>query len=157
VPIVSMLLGVTPSPSPELLASLAAAVRPYDAALADQALSLARSGGDTPELAYQAACQLADTGKPEEGRALLQRALQTHKGSDHLAYEVRLASFLDRIKDPGAAAAFTKLSLEHEDEPAVQLALLDSEAAWADENLISAAVGRLKRIAGDGSVPWKIN
>jgi tetratricopeptide (TPR) repeat protein len=157
VPIVSMLLGVTPSPSPDVLASLAAAVRPYDSALADQALTLARSSGDTPELAYQAACQLANTGKAEDGRALLQRALQTHTGADHLAYEIRLASFLDRIKDPGAASAFAKLSLEHESEPAVQLALLDSDAAWADEALIGAAVGRLQRIAGEGSIAWKIN
>jgi tetratricopeptide (TPR) repeat protein len=155
--IIQKVIGFSPAPSPDVLSSLAFAVRPHDSALADQVLSIARASAETPDLSYQAACQLADTGKVDEGRKLLQRSVETHSGPDRLAYEMRLASYLDRVKDPGAAAEFARLASAHEDEPTVQLAALDSDAVWKDEALAGACIGRLRRLAGESSVAWKIN
>jgi tetratricopeptide (TPR) repeat protein len=157
IPIIKKLIAATPSPSSDVLSSLSFAVRPHDAALADRVLSMARAGAETPETSYQAACQLADSGKIDDGRKLLQRSIEAHPGPDRLAYELRLASYLDRVKDPGAAAEFARLASSHEDEPLVQLAALDSDAFWKDEPLVGAAIGRLRKIAGDGSNAWKIN
>jgi tetratricopeptide (TPR) repeat protein len=155
--IVRKLIGVTPLPSSDVLATLAAAARPHDAPLADQVLALARAGAKNPDVDFQAAIRLADSGSPEDGRRILQQGIDANQGPDRLAYELRLAAFLDRTKDQAAAETFAKLAAANETNPQVQLALLDSDAAWKDEAIITAAIGRLRQAAGDNSVAWKIN
>jgi tetratricopeptide (TPR) repeat protein len=153
--IIRAMMATTPAPPAPVLASLSEPARRYDGALADQLLAAATSVGKSPDITLQAALQAAASGKPDQGRSLLAQAIEAHPGPQRLAYELRMAVYLDRINDPAAAGEFAKLASAHDDNAAVQLTVLDSDAAWKDEALVTDAIGRLHRLTGDSAFAWK--
>ncbi len=147
------LLDRTPAPDPQVLTPLAAALRRSNPGLSERVLARAQTDADNPDVTYQAAVQLADAGKQDEGRRLLESAREKHKGQ--LDYEVRYAAFLDRVRDPRAIELLSRLAGEHEDVAAMQSTLLDSDSAWKDEKVVVAAIERLRRLSGEGGSAWK--
>ncbi len=157
--IIRQLVERDPAPPTEVFTSLAAALRGRNAALAEQVLARARVDADTPDLTYQSALQLASRGSVDQGRELLERALEAHKSDQALDYSIRLAAYMDFTRSPEAADFYRTLAEKHLKEPSAQSALLDSMSAWSHKDgkkLVDEAIARLRETTGDSGSAWKI-
>ena len=144
-------------PQPALLASLAVVFRAHDQGLANELLLAAQgSGGDSEALALATAQRLVDDGDIEQATTTILTAAANADPKDKVGYELALAGMLERARNPGAFAIYTRLAAAHEANPVVQLALLDAPSAWADEPQVNAAIRRLRSISGEESTAWRI-
>jgi len=155
--IVRTLLQKTPPPDSSILTALAASLRKRNPSLSEEILAKAAAEADTPELALQSALRLVDAGKRDEGRQVLEKALERNKGARELDYAVRLAMFLDYVKDPAAIQLFTKLADENPTNAWIQTAVLESECAWREEKNVTPPIERLRSLSGNAGTSWRLH
>ncbi|TVQ30749.1 MAG: hypothetical protein EA376_11900 [Phycisphaeraceae bacterium] len=142
----------------ESLRALMRLSRSHDWGLEAQLTQLAEAIElDDPSIDLVLALQAASDGRIAEGRKILTQAVEQSEGPRRVEGKLRLALYLDAVRDPEALSALTKLAEEHPDDPQMQLSLLQSAAAWSDEKAVNAAIARLRRLAGEASTVWKIH
>jgi tetratricopeptide (TPR) repeat protein len=117
--------------------------------------AMAESQPLSPEVVFLRAMDAADAGRVDEGRAMFREALAQAGEGDRLAFERAQASFLVRVNPAEGVEALTRLATEHPSNPRVQMDLLNTDAAWTDERVISDAVTRLGAATNEG-VPFQI-
>jgi tetratricopeptide (TPR) repeat protein len=154
--VAQMIIDGKVKPATEDIIALAAAMHrplPHVAeALLDTAGHL--SPGN-PEVAYAVALRRAEQGEIAQARQVLQRAINEAPPEAKPAAELQLAAFLDRAGDPNAKAMLARLAAAHPQSARFQLVLLDSQSAWDDQDLVTAAIARLRALAGEGGEVWR--
>ncbi len=108
-------------------------------------------------LTLRLAQRAADQGRFEEGRILIQQAIDIAIGeNDILECKMALASYLDQFNDPLTIPSLKQLANDYPDSAIVQRFLLDTNALWNEEALVQSAIGRLKDLTGPEATTWKI-
>jgi tetratricopeptide (TPR) repeat protein len=156
--LVERILTLAEPPPLDLLLPLATAIAPHDAPLAERLHSSGvggtLSGGN---LAAYRASTLAASGDQQQARQVLTEAISNTTGAEQLRLQLMLAGLLDRMGDPEAKNLYQRLSDAHPRDVSVQLAVLNSSAAWSELEAIAPALGRLSALAGEDSTQWRIH
>lgn len=99
----------------------------------------------------------AEPVSPAKARAAFQSAVE-HAADpiQRMQSEITLARFLDSIHDETALAELKRIAEAYTDQAEAQQALLDSAAAWTDQDVVSAAIARLKAITGEQGSRWRL-
>ena len=126
----------------------------------EQDLKSAASGGgdvkDSPRLALARAADLAASGKPLDGLALLQQRAQSAT-TRPLAWQLALAQYKEMIHDASAAKDWIALGDANPDDLTVQTTILKTAAsARADREFIARSIDRLKALTGAEGQTWKL-
>jgi hypothetical protein len=132
------------------------AVAYHDPSLASSLLAQ-RAVNGTPDLqsTYAAALLDARSGDPEAGAKRLEAFAESGSAST-LEVELARAQFADYVDDPDALTLLEELALNYSTSSTAQLAVLRSEVAWEDEELIRRATSRLRALSGDDSIEWRL-
>ncbi len=145
-------------PAPAVLIDLIRACRQKAPALVAPLMEMSeRSRDDSPEMVALRLTRGAVDVAPEQARAAYQSAIEDAADPiDRMRCEIAYAQFLDVIGDDKAFEELKRVAEAYPDRAEAQQALLDSRAAWTDQNVISAAIGRLKAITGEQASRWRL-
>jgi len=151
------LLGDKRSVSAAEWLSLSALAERSGLASADRLAQRAESQDEGVSAALlERALRSAAEGRADEGKVLLREAVESSSGNEKAAARLMLASYLDRIDDADALPAYRSIVEDYPDNARVQLDVLRSRAAWRDQELIKAAIGRLHELTGETGVNWRV-
>jgi len=118
---------------------------------------LEKSGGMTPGLALAKAHQLADAGRAEAGKRLLEKAAAESKSQKHaLAWRMAIGRFLDHIEDPSAVPHWVALATEFPDNAQVQSWALQTRSIQSDRRAQAQMIERLRQLSGPEAVTWRL-
>jgi len=84
---------------------------------------------------------------------------ETRKQSDDptgFEWMLARARLLERTNDDRAAAAFGDLLAQHANDVRAANAVIQSNAAWSDRDLVDRAIKQLRKATGDRGVAWRI-
>lgn len=151
------LFQVRSIPTADPLVSLAAAFRAVDPGLSNRLLERASAiEPDNPDVVYAMAVNTAST-DPERAERMLSERISSRPphSADRLAYQKRLAIFLEQRKDPRSPALLRQVAAENPGDPAPQSLLLDAASSWSDESQVAPAIERYRALCGDDSSQWR--
>ncbi len=111
--------------------------------------------GSTPGIALRQALLLADSGKPQDGLQLLQKAQAAAK-SDAVRWRIAVAEYRDWIQDKDVAKEWVDLGDANPKDLAVQTAVLRSRARFADRDFWQRSIDRAKKLTGEEGVLWRL-
>ncbi|HEY0010227.1 MAG TPA: tetratricopeptide repeat protein, partial [Tepidisphaeraceae bacterium] len=136
------------------LLRLAMVSRTYALDRHDALIECTPSDGVTASLALARAQALADQGRPDAGRALMQ---PTPPPVDGLTWELARATYLESIQDPSAAALWKSLGDAHPQSLEVQRTLLATAASVrGDRPFVLQSIDRLRNLTGESGQQWKL-
>lgn len=103
------------------------------------------------------ALRLSGTERQGDAEALFDRAAERAAGDPARLHRVMLAraAFLDRVGHAGALAELSRLAESAPEDILAQTLVLESSAAWGDEQLVTATIARMRRIVGEGGSVWR--
>jgi tetratricopeptide (TPR) repeat protein len=103
------------------------------------------------------AMELSGDGSPAEADALFARAAEGASGDAERLHRIMLAraAFMDRVGHPGALGELARLAESASSDILAQTLVLESSAAWSDEQLVTATIARMRRIVGEGGSVWR--
>src|SRR5262249_36145628 len=111
---------------------------------------------DTPQLALARARDLALSGKPQDGLALLE-SLRKSATTQPVAWQLVLTQYKELTRDPKVAADWIALGDSNADDLAVQTTILKSATSVrSDRDFMAKTIDRLKTITGPDGQTWKI-
>ncbi|MGP1271840.1 MAG: hypothetical protein ACTS22_00755 [Phycisphaerales bacterium] len=142
------------------LLALADAARGADLLSADAIVELVdRDPRIDPFLLLDRAERLARRGLSRDGLTIFDAALAAVDGDSARSHGLRLARavFLDRIGDPDALAELRRLAESKPDDAVTQAIVLESSAAWDDEQLVTASIRHLRRLTGEQHSAWRLH
>jgi Tfp pilus assembly protein PilF len=139
---------------PEHLVSLVGPLRRLDSALSDRVLLHASAAPQDPELGLLIASVEAASGRPDDARKRLSGLAAVVQPAERLSWDLRVADLLDRIGDESAVQRFIDLAESNPRSAAAQLALLESQSAWSNEQAILGAIARLRAELGEASTVY---
>src|SRR5690606_24578861 len=88
--------------------------------------------------------------------AILRDAAAKAPAGERLTYDRMLASYHEQNGNPEALPIRKRLAEDNPGALSVQIDLLRRELAWAEHDTISAALSRVKSLAGADSTIWRI-
>ncbi|MGN6627381.1 MAG: tetratricopeptide repeat protein [Tepidisphaeraceae bacterium] len=139
------------------LLSLARISRAHDLGMEDALLSAIPTDQASPTALLTRASLLADAGKIDQGRSLLQNRADHAPADQKAAWDLSIARYLEAVHDPRAADAWRKLADAHPDSLDIQRSLLEyAQSARADRELIDRTIKRLRALTGEQGQQWKI-
>ncbi|MEO1583861.1 MAG: tetratricopeptide repeat protein [Planctomycetota bacterium] len=146
------------APIADAAAALALADAARTAALpiaADLFASASEAAKADPSTILGIANRLHDDGRTGDARALLDEA--ANRPGAPRAFRLARAVFLDRTESPDALAEFRALFTEFPDDPIVHSLILQSQAAWRSEPLVTAAVAAFQTATAQTSDAWRVH
>jgi tetratricopeptide (TPR) repeat protein len=149
------LIGKNPPPDPMGLLGL---VRTLDTYAPDVGAELLASLGeqtDNIELLASQAVILAQGGKLDDARAMLQEEIDSRETPAALPYRRALLRVLDQFDLEAATVEAGQLSEDYPESSTAQLAALRSRAIWEDLDTARTAVLRLRESIGEESLAWR--
>jgi tetratricopeptide (TPR) repeat protein len=108
---------------------------------------------NNPDAIFLLAMEAVDVERIDEAKSIFHDALVLDKS---LGMRRAFAAFLDAIHDPEAAERLRELSDDFTDSAKAQLDVLESGAAWLDEQLVIDGINRLHELTGDEGEVWRI-
>lgn len=148
-------LAADPPPPADLLMPLATQFREYDQDLAGRLQEVALGSASERDAVYVKALSLAQEGQVAEARAMLERQAENAQPAERLNLQLRIARLLVDVGDPSATEYLGKIAADHHRSPEAQLALLENQGAWENEQIVSAAIKRLREAGGSESTAWR--
>ncbi|MFN3166281.1 MAG: tetratricopeptide repeat protein [Phycisphaeraceae bacterium] len=151
---ITELLALDPPTSPMMLRTLVEQSRRLGLGV-DQpiAQALAKLYSDTPEHLSDQALTLANQGKPEEGRRLIQDAMPDDADP---GWRRAMGNYLARINAPDTAAYWIEFADANPDALDLQLSALQVRGVREDTDFAKRAIERLKRLGGERSAHWRL-
>jgi tetratricopeptide (TPR) repeat protein len=114
------------------------------------------SGQDTPQLALARAKDLAASGKPLDGLALLESRLKSAT-TRPVQWQLARTQYKEIIHEPTVASDWITLGDANPDDLAVQTAILKmASSVRSDRDFIARTIERLKAITGSEGQTWKL-
>lgn len=146
---------------PESLLRLAVAIKPLDPVLAtrlDEKSQQLTPTNTTADPAVARIDALISAGRWAEVKPLLPRAIADPRLSpaERARFTLALGSILDSSGDPEALPMLAGLAESRPRDISIQIALLESSCAWADESIVSATLTRIAAVAGQDSASWRL-
>lgn len=140
------------------LATTAQAALPTDSTYPTRLLELAMAEGRADARIVGRLAELrARAGRAGEGRQIIESAIaEASSPAAKIEMQIALALYLDRRGDTGALSMLADLAQANPTNQEVQLAVLQSESAWADSALVESTINRLRDIMGAGTTTWRI-
>jgi len=137
--------------TPSTLRDLHNAARRHELAGVERLAFLARDAHpENPDVLFMLAMEAARAGRVDEGRALFREAMADAPEGERLGYERAMARFLVNAGDPDGVELLKRLAEEHPEHARVQIDLLETDAAWAEERVVEEAINRLGALSPDG-------
>lgn len=154
---IAVLVAADPPLAPEELIAVAERARAAGidewSTLSDRAQSTGSSAA-TPLFQAQIAM---DAGRRDEAIEILKKAAAGASPDDAARFRLAEAGILN---DAGLAdqarEVLGSVSAANPDSAAIQLSVLDNQAAWTDAGLVEQATSRLRAATGDDGVEWKL-
>lgn len=139
--------------SPDLLRELYNIARQRDLAGAGELSALAgEMFAGNPDVLLLRAMEAARAGRVDEGRAMFRDAIASAgEEASRLSLRRAFARFLVLVDDPEGLDLLHELADEHTDNARVQMDLLEVDAAWTDERMITDAINRLGAVTDEGT------
>ncbi len=157
-PIIQQIIAERMTLSPDVLRGLAAVTRAQGWEYSDALFATAGDDSDDdPNMMLTLAIEAAQEGSVSEGERLFDNAIrQESDDATKLELERRRARFLDVVGSPKALQSIRELADANPQNAQIQIELLRSNAAWTDEACLSRSIQRLKLLAGEQSISWKV-
>ncbi|MEM8756761.1 MAG: tetratricopeptide repeat protein [Planctomycetota bacterium] len=112
-----------------------------------------------PAFLLDRAARLIRDGRREAALEMFESARSSVDAGTPRAASLHLAwvALLDRLGDQRAFGELRALTETQRDSAVAQTLVLESASAWSDEQVISAAVSNLRRVAGEQSSAWRVH
>jgi tetratricopeptide (TPR) repeat protein len=140
-----------------MLVSLASVSQKYHMNLADECFAKSlKLYGASPLLAYHQATARFSSGNAQDGLKIFDDlAARSGKSSD-VSWKLARANYLDITGLPDAPAAWKSLAKEFPNDFTVQKAIVSARAVRGDWAVVDPAIDRLKAIAPDPGLEWRL-
>ncbi len=112
--------------------------------------------GQTPAVVFVQAMTALQQGEVDAGLAIIDEAMRQIDDADRWRLELARVRYLEAARDPQAIDAWRRLTASWPNSIPVQNALLESQAAWSDLDLINQSIERLKALTGEGGISWRL-
>ncbi|MEA2733883.1 MAG: hypothetical protein QOE14_334, partial [Humisphaera sp.] len=146
----------TRRPDQATLLRLTAVSRENDLGLEEELKSAGDAGSDTPRLALARAADLAATGKPLDGLALLEDKAKAAT-TQPVQWQLALTQYKELIRDPAARGEWVQLGDANPKDLSVQNAILKTaNSARGEREFIARTIERVKELTGAEGQTWKI-
>jgi len=156
--VIASALASKPPPAASTLLRLAAVSRASNLGLEETCFLAAEKGAAlTPEVALARATAMAESANSAAAAKYFQESMQKSGPAD-VSWRLAWAGFLEQIKDERAAATWIALA----DDPAlkanlnVQRDALAAASVQKDSAFITRTIERIRVVAGDQSIGWKM-
>jgi len=150
-------LALVPPLPVETLLQLQSANDTHGLGMDDQIAAVigARDNAALPVATRKASLLLAE-GKGQEGLQALQEARRAANADKDLRWMLAIATYLDRAKDDGAAAAWTELLNQTSTDLYYQTQFLRSPTRFSQRDLWTTTIDRVRAITGNDGSLWKL-
>jgi tetratricopeptide (TPR) repeat protein len=136
---------------------LTAVSRQHNLGLEEELKAVGIDGGpDTPRLALARAADLASTGRPLDGLALLEDKAKSAT-TQPVQWQLALTQYKELIRDPDARGEWIELGERNPNDLSVQQTILKhAGSARNDREFIARTINRVKDLTGAEGQTWKI-
>lgn len=110
----------------------------------------------SPEGLYARANALAASGDVEGGESLLREAADARPADEALPFTVMLARYLASYDENRGVELLASLAEAHPKNAQIQNELLRVPAAWAQPEVVSGAIERLRDVQDEQSIHWRL-
>jgi tetratricopeptide (TPR) repeat protein len=130
--------------------------RAHKLGLENELQSVGDDGKDTPRVALARAADLASTGKPQDGLALIQSKAKAAT-TQPTEWELAVIQYKELIRDPGVAAEWVAFGDAHPNDLSVQNAILKAAtSARRNREFFARTIDRVKALTGPEGQTWKL-
>lgn len=99
---------------------------------------------------------MVERGEGNEAMAIIAEQLAAAEGEQQRAWRLWEARLLEQLGDGRAMSAWRELLTDYPQDMRIHRRALDSQAAWQDRELIATAIDRVREMAGDEALSWRV-
>lgn len=127
-----------------------------DPQLASSIVDRVAQTADSPQAVAMAAAGMAQLGRSEDARDLIDTRSKGASGVDVQAWTFARIQLANAIDDDQSLTELAQLSEANAEDPRVQREILAGSSVWSDPTLTSQVIVRLRASQGEGALDWRV-